>query len=64
MFLHVFGQISFLSVRLATEVADVRFQVFRFLVLWDMVKKTCLVREAFVATVTFEWLVSLVRTGM
>lgn len=60
MFLHVFCEVRFLSVRLSAVLTNVRFEVFRLSMLGNMFEETCLVGEALVAAVALEGLVRLV----
>ena len=64
MLLHVLGKVGLLGVGLAAVGADVCLQVFGLLVLGDMLQQRLLVRETFVATVAFVWLVHLVASAM
>lgn len=56
----MFLQVGLLCVRLATQVADVRLQVFRVFVLGYVLEQRQFVGEAFVAGVAFKWFVRLV----
>lgn len=64
--LHVFGQVGFLGVALPAELADVCLEVFRLLVLGNVVEERVLVDEALVAGVALVRLVRLVaaRVGL
>lgn len=64
MFLHVLAEIRLLRITLAAVLADVRFQVFRLLVLGYVLQEGGLVRKTFVTTVALVWLVRLVAAGM
>ena len=64
VFLHVLRQVGFLCVRFTTIRTNVRFQVFRLLVLWDMFQQGGLVMETLVAGVTFVWFICLVTSGV
>lgn len=64
MLLHMLGQIGFLCVALTTVLADVRLEMFAFLVLRDVVKQRCFIGEALVARITFIRLICLVATAV
>lgn len=64
MLLHVLRQVGLLRVGLATELANVRLEVFRFFVLGNVFEEAGLVSKTLVTTITFEWFVSLMRPGM
>lgn len=49
MFLHVLCKVRLLRIRLATELADVRLEMLRLLVLWNMFQETRLVHETLIA---------------
>lgn len=61
---HVLTQIRLLRITLATVLADVRLQMLRLFVFWDVFQQILLVREAFVAGVAFEGLVGLVAAAV
>lgn len=62
--LHMLRQIGLLGVTLTAVLADVRFQVLRFLVLRYVLEKTWLIGEALVTGVTLVRLVGLVASRM
>ena len=62
--LHVFRQVRLLRVRFAAELADVRLEVFRLLVLGYVLEERRLVLEALVARVALVRLVRLVGSRM
>lgn len=49
MLLHVLGQVGLLRIRFATVLTDVGFEMFRFLVLGNVLQQVAFVAEAFVA---------------
>lgn len=64
MLLHVLCQVGLLRVGLAAELADVRLQVLRLLVLGNVVEEAGLVGKALVAAVALEGLVRLVGAAV
>lgn len=66
MLLHVLGKVGFLRVRLPTELAYMRLEVLRLLVLGYVLQKSRFVSETFVAAVALVGLVGLVasRVGL
>lgn len=49
MLLHMLGQVCLLCVGLTTVLADVGFEMFRFLVLWNVLQQVAFIAETFVA---------------